>query len=196
MNYKWSLDALYKDYQDISYRNDFAIYKKLHSDMSNYIQTMSTSELSVKTGLQLLEKEYDYGYRLKIYSQLIQAIDSQNKKAISELQKISTLQSSNIQLIETIQRHLGSLTIDSNDEMILDYQYYLHRLSEKQKYTLENSQQEILSSLYPYTLKSMSDMYYHLTSTAHHTCLGKDMTLTQIKNLCHHPKQSTRKKHF
>ena len=38
MNYKWSLDALYKDYQDISYRNDFAIYKKLHSDMSNYIQ--------------------------------------------------------------------------------------------------------------------------------------------------------------
>ena len=196
MNYKWSLDALYKDYQDISYRNDFAIYKKLHSDMSNYIQTMSTSELSVKTGLQLLEKEYDYGYRLKIYSQLIQAIDSQNKKAISELQKISTLQSSNIQLIETIQRHLGSLTIDSNDEMILDYQYYLHRLSEKQKYTLENSQQEILSSLYPYTLKSMSDMYYHLTSTAHHTCLGKDMTLTQIKNLCHHPKQSTRKEAF
>lgn len=196
MNHQWSLNALYKGYQDPQYQKDVSIYQELLLQFSQYIETMNDSESSIKEGLKLLEKEYDYHYRLKIYSLLIQTMDSTNKEALHELQKISNLQSSYSSFIIKIQNHLGSTSIQSTDPFLLEYQYYLERLKNKQKYTLNPLQEDILSALYPSTLKSMSDMYYHLTSSAHHECLGQDMTLTQIKNLCHDTSQDVRKEAF
>ncbi|WP_028044590.1 M3 family oligoendopeptidase [Candidatus Stoquefichus massiliensis] len=196
MNYQWSLDALYKGYQDPQYQKDFSLYIKLSTQFSQYIKTMNDNESSIKEGLKLLEKEYDYSYRLKMYSLLIQTMDSTNKEAIRELQKISDLQSSYSSFIIKIENHLGSLNIQSADPFLLEYQYYLKGLKDKQKHTLNSLQEDILSALYPSTLKSMSDMYYHLTSCAHLECLGQDMTLTQIKNLCHDPSQNIRKEAF
>lgn len=196
MDYKWSLDALYKGYQDPNYQKDLSIYKELSTSLLQYIETMNESESSIKEGIELLEKEYDYGYRLKMYSLLIQTMDSTNKDALSELQNISSLQSSYSSLITKIQNHLGLVSIHSTDPLIQEYEYYLQGLKDKQKHSLNPSQEDILSALYPSTLKSMSDMYYHLTSCAHHVCLDKDMTLTQIKNLCHDTSQDVRKEAF
>lgn len=196
MDYKWSLEALYQDYNDQKYIQDMNIYRELHSSLKNYIETMNESEQSIKEGLQLLEKEYDYGYRLKMYSILIQAMDSQNQDALKNLQDVSTLQSQYASYVSTIKKHLGQHPITSHDEYIKEHQYYLDVLKNQEAYTLDAAQEEILSAVYPTSLKAFSDMYYHLTSTAHHECLGEDMTLTQIKNLCHDTAQKVRKEAF
>ena len=191
MDYQWSLEALYKDYQDSKYQKDLSIYKNLSHEFSNYFKSMTQSQQSFKEGLQLLEKEYDFYYRLKMYSSLIHSMDSNDREALQQLQNISQIHSSYTDAITSIQKHLASLPFDDKD-----YHYYLQTLKNKQKYTLDASQEKILNALYPSTLQSMSDMYYHLTSSAHRMCLGKDMTLTQIKNLCHDTSQEVRKEAF
>lgn len=196
MDYKWSLDALYKGYHDPKYQKDLSVYENLASQLSDYINRMDNSELSMKDGLKLLEQEYDYGYRLKMYSLLIQTMDSSDKDALAQLQYISSLKTSYSAMVSTIKKHLGSLSLKSQDDYIQNYQYYLQQLKKKQAHTLSAKQEEILSALYPTTLQSMSDMYYHLTSSTHHECLGQDMTLTQIKNLCHDTSQKVRKEAF
>lgn len=196
MTYKWSLDTLYKGYNDPKYQEDLLIYKELLPLLSTYVNNMNDSEKSIKEGILLLEKEYDYQYRLKMYSLLIQAMDSTNKEALSELQIISTYQTSCSSFISEIKKHLGSVSIDFNKEFFREYKYYLEELQAKQQYTLNAHQEDMLSAIYPVTLKSMSDMYYHLTSCAHYECLGEDMTLTQIKNLCHDTSQKVRKEAF
>ena len=76
MDYQWSLEALYKGYQDSKYQKDLSIYKNLSHEFSNYFKSMTQSQQSFKEGLQLLEKEYDFYYRLKMYSSLIGSVSS------------------------------------------------------------------------------------------------------------------------
>lgn len=195
MNHQWSLDALYPSYQDQKYQKDLQIYQNLYEEMDRYTHEMNESIQSIELGLSLLEKECDYGYRLKMYSTLIQAMDSQNHEALLQLQNISQLQAQRTSLIALIEKHLGTVKIPKT-KLTQEYQYYLQSLQNKQKYSLDPLQENILSQLYPTSLKAFNDMYYHLTSHAHHECLGEEMTLTQIKNLCHDTSQKVRKEAF
>ncbi len=195
MNHQWSLDALYTSYQDKKYQKDLSIYQNLYQDLNFYVHEMNESIESIERGLSLLEKEYDYGYRLKMYSTLIQAMDSQNHEALLQLQNISQLQAQRASSIAMIEKHLGTINIPKT-KLTLEYQYYLQSLHHKEQYSLSPNEENILSQLYPTSLKAFNDMYYHLTSNAHHECLGEDMTLTQIKNLCHDTSKKVRKEAF
>ena len=58
--YEWSLDALYKGYDDPAFQNDLKQYHDLHDELSALTEEMNTLEecCAVKEVLRLLEKEY------------------------------------------------------------------------------------------------------------------------------------------
>ena len=90
--YEWSLDALYKGYDDPAFQNDLKQYHDLHDELSALTEEMNTLEecCAVKEILQLLEKEYDLSGRLHMYTILRQSVDTNDKQTLRYLNIINS----------------------------------------------------------------------------------------------------------
>ena len=81
-NYEWSLDALYKGYDDPIFLEDIEKLKNWKCTLSDVCQKLQkeTKEIKLHEGLALLEEIREYTYRLKMYTQLRLSVDSNDEQ--------------------------------------------------------------------------------------------------------------------
>lgn len=200
--YEWSLDALYKGYQDEAFLRDVKQLEACKKEMEAFckkLDALNEQEILLD-GIALLEKEYDYSYRLHLYTILRQSVDTSDQETLGWLNKINTMISDCSQeravIKGAISRIQGMDTYIEQDEKLKEYSFYLHSLQKKASHSLSDQEEGLLSKLNQTSKQAFSDLYYHLTAKAHVECMGKDMTLTQVKNLCHDTNTEVRKEAF
>lgn len=200
--YEWSLDALYKGYDDPAFQNDLKQYHDLHDELSALTEEMNTLEecCAVKEVLRLLEKEYDLSGRLHMYTILRQSVDTNDKQTLRYLNIINSRISSYSVYRSQLKDYLAHIKhMDSciqQDEMLKEYSFLLYTLKDKASHSLCKEEEAMLAKLSQTSTAAFSDMYYHLTANVSVECLGQTMTLTQVKNLCHSTSRDVRKEAF
>ncbi len=201
-NYEWNLDALYKGYDDPNFLDGIEKLKEWKCILSNVCQTLKEEENEVKLykALSLLEQIRDYTYRLKMYTQLRLSVDTNDKQNSVWSYTVNNL-CADISYYESILWNI-ILDIDNLKELIEknekanSYKFILNEKIQKRKYDLNDKQEQILSMVYPTSLKAFSDMYYALTGNAKAEFRGKSLPLTKVKNMCHDTSSEVRKEAF
>lgn len=201
-NYEWSLDTLYKGYDDPNFLEDIEKLKEWKIGLSNVCQTLQEEENEVKLhkGLSLLEQIRDYTYRLKMYTQLRLSVDSNNEQNSTWSYTVNNLCAD----ISYYESKLWNIIINienlkdliERDEKAKKYEFILNEKIQKCKYDLNDKQEQILSMVYPTSLKAFSDMYYALTGNAKAKFRGESLPLTKVKNMCHDTSSEVRKEAF
>lgn len=201
-NYEWSLDALYKGYDDPIFLEDIEKLKNWKCTLSDVCQKLQkeTKEIKLHEGLALLEKIREYTYRLKMYTQLRLSVDSNDEQNNVWSYTVNNL----IADISYYESMVWNILLDIEDlESLIetdakarDYRFLLHEKIQKRKYDLNEQQEQILSMLYPTGIKAFSDMYYALTGNAKANFRGEVLPLTKVKNMCHDTCKEVRKDAF
>lgn len=201
-DYLWNLDALYKGYDDPNFIKDFDLMKNLYEEIPTLLQNMESFDDKdvIIEGLKTLETIKDYTYRLKMYAQLRLAVDSNEtdntKWANTTLNLASSLKTYENALLDKILEATCLNEMIETDAFVHQYKFILLEQLNKRDHKLDSKQEEILSMVYPTSLKAFSDMYYALTGNATALYDGKELPLTQVKNMCHDNSSEVRKKAF
>lgn len=200
--YEWSLDALYKGYEDTKFKEDMQQLNEVYDELQSFTNSLYTQEeeYAILQCINLLEKECELSYRLHMYTVLRQSIDSTDRDTLGYLNVINSKISS-FSIFRTQMKEYLATRIDLDSYMekhaiLKDYSFLLHALKNKASHALSKEEEGLLANVSQTSVKAFSDMYYHLTSHVSMECLGKTMTLTQVKNLCHSTSKEERKEAF
>lgn len=199
--YEWSLDALYKGYDDPQFKEDLARMDRIHESLKDFCARLPyDEETALKDAIALLEEEYEYSYRLHLYTILRQSVDTSDRETLSYLNIVNSHISSFSVYKAKIKSFIAHIKdVDryiEKDKKLQQYTFILHEMQAKAKHALSDEAEGILSAVDQTSKKAFSDMYYHLTALANIECMGKNMTLTQVKNLCHDTDKEVRKEAF
>lgn len=198
----FSLDTLYKGYHDPLFLQDMKSLHSLKDELLKVCEHLSSQgeKDALHEAILILEKHHEITYRTNIYVTLRQSVDTSDTETLHYLNLIQTAISTCAPILVTIKQFIANCKnlekYMEEDETLKDYAFILHEIKQKQTYALSKDAEEILSSVYPTSIKAFSDMYYHLTASTSVSCLGKEMTLTQVKNLCHSTDKEIRKEAF
>lgn len=201
-HYLWNLDALYQGFDDPQFLKDIDNLKQLLNDLPSFIENLTKKEdkTIVVEGLKTLEEIKDFTYRIKMYTQLRLSVDANDpesgKWANTALNIASEFGPFETKINEIILNVKTLKEIIEEDEFVNQYKFILLEQLEKKSHTLNPEQEQILSMVYPTSLKAFSDMYYALSGNAKAIYEGKELPLTQVKNMCHDNSSEVRKKAF
>ena len=198
----WSLDALYSGYQDPHFQNDVQALKELSSRLPSFCEDLQKEkeECILHDGLKKLEEIQDLCYRLKMYTQLMLSVDANNTDNIAWSNNILSMCSS----LNLYQSKLWSMILNienleeklQDDKLAKSYSFIIKEKLSKRSHALSDEQEQILSMVYPTSLKAFSDMYYALTGNAKAFYNGQWLPLTQVKNMCHDTSSKVRKEAY
>lgn len=163
--YKWNLSDIYKNY-DI-WNKDFEKVKKLKEELISYKGTFSIEEKL----LEFFKKEEELdkiAYKLYRYPQLAKDIDSLDKEAVENMQKIQFLFSE----ISTDLSWVNSELIDNREKIEIyilkdefsNYRFKLENLFRQQEHVLEENESKLMSYFSSY-FSSPRTIYSEITVT-------------------------------
>lgn len=202
MNFEWSLDVLYKGYEDPTFTSDIQLLETKIKEYKSCIASISTMEANdaLKKLIQTEESLSLIASRLILYVNLRETTDTTNTQTtaikskllqmMSTISKESALQTKFIASISNIDAIL------SEDEYLKQYEFRLKNIIEKAKHTLSDEVEEVITKLNLSAGNAWSMMQQYLTSTVVVDYKGEQVTLSNIRNLAYDSDATVRKEAF
>lgn len=199
MNTVWSLDVLYKGYQDDAFTCDLKKFSNLIVTIKDYVANLSNQnqEEAVLAIIHYLE-EYDVlSAKLSSYVSLRQSTNTTDSETTALLGKLEELDSNLSKERAIMNKYLAK--VGNLDEMIAQneklqgYDYMLHRIKDEAKYMLSDDVEEVISKLNLSAGSAWSMLQQYLTSTVEVDYNGEKTTLSGIRNLAYSGDSKVRK---
>nr|WP_308742120.1 M3 family oligoendopeptidase [uncultured Anaerocolumna sp.] len=199
MKKEWSLDALYKGYQDEAFQNDFKQMKELITAIKDYVGTLADikpAEALISL-INYLEKYELVFKRLYVYLALRQSTnttDSETAALIGRLEEINSTLSKEKAMIN---KYIGTIPnldqIISENEKLKNYDFMLHEIRREAKHTLSDDVEEVIAKMNLSAGSAWAMLHQYLTSTVAVDYNGEETTLSGIRNQAYDPDQRIRK---
>lgn len=199
MNREWSLEELYKGYDDPAFAADM---KKLEEVMAVYNQqaaALAGGEAAEKIRKMLLvsEEMNTLVEKLYIFCSLKQSVNTADAEAVAYMGKIEDMlgnvAKADTQFEQFVAKQENLDEIIASDELLKEYEYKLKKIKENSKYLLSEDVEEAMSKLSASAGSAWSDMHSYLTSTVRVEYDGKETTLSGIRNLAYSKDAAVRK---
>lgn len=198
MNDKWSLDALYKGY-DEAFKSDVEKLKQYVKACKELAENLSHADekKTLHQILQLLEKLHTLHYRLAAYTNLRQSVDTTDSETASWSSRITVIMSHSSKACAAFNRYIAEIgqleEMIEQDHELQPYAYLLKTTKRDGKYLLGNEVEEALSKLDISAGSAWEMMHSYLTSTLEVEYRGETTTLSAIRNMAYDSEQKTRK---
>ncbi len=199
MNKEWSLDSLYKSYNDEAFTTDMAKLGDILNSLKQYINNLNGQDKKeeLKTAIQYMEAYSLLFNRLYAYTNLRQTTnttDSETASLIGKLEKMNSSISKELSILDKYISKIDNLDdLISEDETLKGYEYYLHVIKDKAKYALSDDVEEVIAKLNLSAGSAWSTMQQYLTSTLEVEYNGELTTLSAIRNLAYSSDKEVRK---
>lgn len=193
MNKEWSLDILYKSYEDPKYIEDFKKLEDLCKEMNEFSQALAENmvqeEAKLLKVIHYLEEFEILALNLYVYTSLRQSADTTDtetvnkmnllQKTLSSVSKAEAIMNKYIALFD----HMEEI-IERNEEL-KGYEFFLADKKEQVKYLLSDDVEEVIAKLNLSAGAAWSNMHEYLTSTLEVEYDGKVLTLPEVRNLAY-----------
>ena len=199
---KWSLEVLYKDFQDEKFQKDF---KKLDELIAQYhalaasLGEESTQDTLTKT--LLLAEEYNglvgdlFGY-----CSLMQSTDTSNADCASYMGQLMQKRSDVTKPSTIIDKYIAGIedldAVIGDDPLLSEYSYYLHEIQKADKHLLNEAVEESISRMNTSGGAAWSDLQSFLTSSVKVDFRGGTTTLSAIRNMANSDDAAIRKEAY
>lgn len=193
MNKEWSLDILYKSYEDPKYIEDFKKLEDLCKEMNEFSQALAENmvqeEAKLLKVIHYLEEFEILALNLYVYTSLRQSADTTDtetvnkmnllQKTLSSVSKAEAIMNKYIALFD----HMEEI-IERNEEL-KGYEFFLADKKEQVKYLLSDDVEEVIAKLNLSAGAAWSNMHEYLTSTLEVEYDGNIITLPEVRNLAY-----------
>ncbi|MEG2506313.1 MAG: M3 family oligoendopeptidase [Longicatena sp.] len=196
---EWSLEQLYKGYDDPAFQNDFKDFDKA-IEKCNQLAASLTHDNEVETLEKILSYLEEYKLKeMKLFSyvELRESCDTTDSQTVSYvnqiIQKISGLSKTNAKFNRYIAEVDNLETYISEHKSLQEYSYLLSETKKDAVHLLSNEVEEVLAKMDISGGGAWSSLQSYLTSTLEVEYQGETTTLSQIRNLAYDADSAVRK---
>ena len=198
MNKEWSLDILYKGYDDPQFGKDEAELDALINEFSGFATDLSGDPKEVLVrAIELNQKLMGKASDLFSFAHLSQSTNTSDTNAASVLGRLSSKMSAlAIPRTALVQYVAGLEDLESvidSDPLLKEHEFYLTNIKEDAKYTLSPEVEKVISLYEISGSSAWSSQQRFLTSTVPVEYNGNITNLSDIRNLAYDPDPAVRK---
>lgn len=191
MNSVWSLDKLYKGYDDPNFLEDIKKVDAIVDELNNFVLTLKENETqkNLLRAIELLETQRRLFSKLFSFASLRQSVNTKDSDSASYLGKLSDKISSTTKSITILKKYISEIKnldeIINSNQILKDYEYYLNLIVSDNKYVLSDDVEEVISKFGISGGSAWSDLQSYLTSSVQVDYNEEKTTLSSIRNLAY-----------
>jgi pepF/M3 family oligoendopeptidase len=199
MNKEWSLDALYKSFQDENFEQDFQKLKDLINEFKKHVSTLDEANpgKEVKTLINYLEDINLTARKLGSYIFLRQSTNTTDSETTALMQKLEELLSDISKEEAMVKKYVASVKnldqIIEKDDKLKEYSFLFKEMKIEADHTLSDDVEEVIAKMNLSAGSAWSSMQQYLTSILKVDYDGKEITLPEVRNLAYNPDPKVRK---
>lgn len=201
MNTEWSLDAIYKGLDDPAYEKDVKASEELVKKYAELVKKAQSAESVEDCIEELLLTEEELSIKLQnlhLYLMLRQSVDSENGDVMAQVSRINKISASNAPASAAAEKIYAQIkdvdALAQKSEVVKAYTFYLNQTKESAKYLLSDEVEEMVSAMNMTGGGAWGELQAYLTSVVKVEYEGKELTLSEIRNLAYSPDETVRKK--
>ncbi len=199
MNQEWSLDKLYKGYDDPAFIRDMEELPKRINAFQELAAALGQGDPKEQliAMLKAQEELTLFRNRLFLFLDLKNAADSSDEQAVAAQAKTAMINSAIKKDIAAMDKWIGSLAnlqelIDS-DPFLKEYEYRLHETQKEAAHLLNDDVEDVIARLDVSAGWSWGNLQDHLTSRLEVEYDGQTTNLPSIRNMAYSPDATVRK---
>ena len=198
MNKEWSLERLYKGYDDPKFAADEAKLDSLIAEMTEFAKDLSGDSVTVlRKSIELSQELELVAMDLYSFASLQMSTNTSDVASAAAsgrfAQKLSALAAPRTALVKYIASIEDLDAVIQQDELLREHEFYLNNIKEEAAHTLSPEVEQVIS-LYEITgSDAWSDLQGFLTSTVPVEYKGETTTLSDIRNKAYDPDPEVRR---
>lgn len=203
MNTEWSLDAIYRGLDDPAYEKDVKASEELVKKYAELVKKAQSAESVEDCIEELLLTEEELSIKLQnlhLYLMLRQSVDSENGDVMAQVSRINKISASNAPASAAAEKIYAQIkdvdALAQKSEVVKAYTFYLNQTKESAKYLLSDEVEEMVSAMNMTGGGAWGELQAYLTSVVKVEYEGKELTLSEIRNLAYSPDETVRKKAY
>lgn len=195
----WSLDVLYKGYDDPKFQMDLDELKSLIAKMQDFAASLSheAEADTLKKMIALQEETLKKIMQLHSYIELRQATNTSDAQSVSYGEVLTKIINSSAKAQAAFDRYISECAnleaYIAQDDYLQEFAYYLRKVQKNGKYLLSDDVEEAFSKLNATSGKAWEMMHNFLTSSLEMEYDGRQITLSQARNMAYETDQNVRK---
>jgi pepF/M3 family oligoendopeptidase len=200
MNQEWSLDVLYKGYEDVKYKEDKEKLIELTKEMTGFSEALAESseeEGTLLKAIDYLEQYQLLGSKLSYYVALRLSVNTSDSETANESNAIERQISLSYRPLAIIHKYIAGI---ENMEAYYDkypklraYEFLISEMRKEAKHILSNDVEEVIAKLNISAGSAWSSLQSFLTSTLEVEYRGGIITLPEVRNMAHSEDASVRR---
>ena len=199
MNTEWSLKEIYTGMDDEAYQ----------ADMKQAEQEISKLETLVKNGgnvqdtafveqtLLAMEHYKQVIYKLSLYLELRQAVNTEDGEVMAQINRVQRLEAQISPTYAAAQKLLAGVAdiekMAGGSEVVAAYTFLLKENKKQAAHLLSDEAEEMVASMNMTGGSAWSKLQAYLTSTVKVDYEGKQVTLSEIRNMAYSPDAAVRR---
>ncbi|MBQ8952725.1 MAG: M3 family oligoendopeptidase [Clostridia bacterium] len=203
MNSEWSLDILYKGYDDPKFKADLERLDAECARLNELAAGLEGREKSAATVEELLHAMEDMNKLvadLGTFAELRASANTRDAQSTSVMGQLMTKLSSVSGAQARIQAYIAALPnldeLIEKSDMLKDYRYLLSCIKADSRYLLSDREEEIVSRMSISGANAWSELQTFLTSSVPVEYKGEKTNLSAIRNLAYDPDPAVRKEAY
>lgn len=204
MKTEWSLDILYKGYEDPNFINDIDKLTNLSREMDDLSQTLFEQnkeyESILLTCIKYLEEYEVLASKLLYYVTLKQSTNTSDNDTVNFMNRINRIMSNTIKsetMIKKFISHIPNLLeIIKTNKKLNEYYFLFLEMKEDSKYLLKDEVEEVIAKLNLSSGLAWNRMQENLTSNLLVPFKENIITLPEVRNLAYSDDATTRKEAY
>lgn len=204
MKTEWSLDILYKGYEDPNFINDIDKLTKLSREMDDLSQTLFEQnkeyESNLLTCIKYLEEYEVLASKLLYYVTLKQSTNTSDNDTVNFMNRINRIMSNTIKSETVIKKFISRipnlLEIIKTNKKLNEYYFLFLEMKEDSKYLLNDEVEEVIAKLNLSSGFAWNRMQENLTSNLLVPFKENIITLPEVRNLAYSDDATTRKEAY
>lgn len=198
MNKEWSLEKLYRGYDDPKFAADEAKLDQLLKDYEEFAGHLEGEPKDVLRQAVRLNQELsavtDSLYSFASLQQSVNTSDAASAAVIGRIsRKLSAAAAPRTALVQYIASLEDLQSIIDSDELLKEHEFFLNNIREDAKYTLSPEVEKVISLYEISGSSAWSDLQNYLTSTVPVEYDGSITNLSDIRNKAYDPDPAVRK---
>ncbi len=201
---KWNLDALYPSFDSNEFQNALNRLEELIAEVTvlanESFQDFDNAGEKIKTYLELNDELISIFGRSASFCQLtisVEAMNEEAKKYMNKIQGLGTKLTLPSTMFSKWLPNVPSLEeVIDNDPLLKEAKFYLMRIVDSSKYLLSDKEEIIIAKLRQTGSSAWGQLQGELTSTLKVDYEGKEITLSEVRNMSSDKSQEVRKKAY
>ena len=202
MNTEWSLKEIYNGFDDPKYEADF---KKLEAAMKKEQELVAqegTKDLKslVEELIVANEEVAELVFNLDTYISLTQSVDTENGEAMAQQGRLMKLWSEGSATQAAAQKIYAKIpdvdAMAKESDLIREYTFMLKEAKKEAEHLLSDEVEEMIAAMDITGGSAWGKLFSYLTSTVKVDYQGKEITLSEARNLAYSPDAKVRKEAY